>query len=97
MEKHHHILKFLLGGGSVKQKTIMLKALDVEQGRMLSEIVVNILYGVLPITLHYKRKLQHFKTLWAKLATGSDISRVALISKNVKPVLLMLKSVSNLV
>ena len=97
MEKHRNMIKFLLTRASVNQKTVILKSLDVDQGRILSEIVANVLYGVLPITPYYKRKLHRFKTLWSKLVTGSDNSRVVLISKNVVPLILMIKAVSKLI
>jgi hypothetical protein len=97
MENHSNMLKFLLSKSPVKQKIIMLKSLDVEQGRFLSELVANVLYGVLPITSHYKRRLRHFKTLWSNLVTGSANSRVSLISKNVTPVIVLLKAVSKII
>ena len=94
MDKHKDILKFLIGAGSVKQKTIILKSLNVDQARVISEIVVNVLYGVLPITRHYKRRLKQFKTLWLIISSSKSSERPLIISKNTSSIILMLEAVS---
>jgi len=83
-------VKFLISRASVPQKTILLKTLNTVQARTVSEIIVNVLYGVLPISRHYKRLLKRFKDLWVKLASCSDNTRAILIGKNIKPVILIL-------
>jgi hypothetical protein len=88
------MLTFLLSGASDIQKSHLLKTLNIAQGRMLCEIIVNVMYGVLPISRHYKRRLQAFKSLWLKLASSDDRGRLGLISKNINPLLLILKGVS---
>jgi hypothetical protein len=94
MNKHKDILKFLTGKGSIKQKIIILKSLNVDQARAVSEIVVNVMYGVLPITRHYKRRLKQFKSLWLNISSSMDIKRVSIISKNTDSIILMIDAVS---
>jgi HrpA-like RNA helicase len=94
MDKHKDILKFLTGSGSINQKTIILKALNADQARAVSEVVVNMMYGVLPITRHYKRSLKQFKPLWLNIESSTDIKRASIISKNTSIIILMLYAVS---
>jgi hypothetical protein len=94
MDNHKDILKFLIGRGSIKQKTIILKTLNADQARAVSEVAVNMMYGVLPITRHYKRVLKQYKSLWLNIESSTNIKRASIISKNTDIIILMLEAVS---
>jgi hypothetical protein len=61
MENHKDMLEFILSNAPLTEKIKLLKNINQKQAKIISEIVVNVLYGVLQITPYYKRKLEPFK------------------------------------
>jgi hypothetical protein len=92
MDKHKDMLNFLLSDVPVSQKSKLLKNVKEHQAKILSEIVVNILYGILPISDYYKRRMEPFKKIWNSLAKGSKLVRKKTIANNPKIILLVLKA-----
>ena len=93
MDKHHDMLRFLISNAPLSQKYALLRNVTEQQANILSEIAVNVLYGVLPISRYYKRKLQPFKKIWHMLVHSSNSVRKKLIGKHSEGVLLLIKAV----
>jgi hypothetical protein len=96
MDQHSDVLNFLSSNASFKQKQNLLKTVNISQARIISEIILNVSYGVIPISRHYKRRLAYFKSLWLKLAKCSDSERVKLINKNVEAIVILFKGISKI-
>jgi hypothetical protein len=97
MEKHDNLLKVLISSRPTIEKTQALKHINKSQAKIVSEIVVNVLYGVLPISNYYKRRLEPFKTLWKTLANSNNEKRRTTIITNSGKVLLLLKACNKLI
>jgi hypothetical protein len=97
MDKHKDMLNFLLSDVPITQKIKLLKNIKKSQAKILSEIAVNVLYGVLPITPYYKSKLEPFKKIWNSLAKGNNKERTDTIAKNTKSVILLLKACGKII
>ena len=92
MDKREDMLRFLISKAPLSQKYALLRNVHEQQAKMLSEIVVNVLYCVLPISRYYKRKLQPFKKVWNTLAITSDSERKKIIGNHCESVVLLLKA-----
>ena len=85
------LLTFLTGGVPVEQKTAVLQKLTDKQAKFICEIVINVIYQVIPITRGYKRKLRTHKTLLTNLTKTNK--RKYLIAKNPATLILLFNAV----
>ena len=86
------MLNFISSNAPLTEKIKVLKNINQKQAKIISEIVVNVLYGVLQITPYYKRKLEPFKKLWHKLVKSGNSGRKKLIGNHSKSILLLIKA-----
>jgi hypothetical protein len=93
MKANDILLLFLLSNLPQEQKIAVLQKLTPNNALYLSEIVLNVMYKVIPISRNYKRKLRLHKEVFVSLTEKKN--RKAIIAKHPEAVLLLLKSVKN--
>lgn len=71
--KHVHFLS-LLASADDKQRVVMMKTMNDQQLKVLVECVYNILFGVIPLSPQYKKKISTHKNAIRQI-TEQDISR----------------------
>ena len=60
-------LKLIMITSRVQRKALS-DTMTMQQSKAIGELAANILYGVLPISTHYKKKLHRYKTFITQLA-----------------------------
>ena len=63
VKKHWALLQCLLGSESDAHARAFIKATSKDQVLTICELAANVLYGILPISLFYKKKLKRHKNL----------------------------------
>ena len=95
VKKHWALLQCLLGSESDSHARAFIRATSKEQVLTICELAANVLYGVLPITPAYKKKLKRHKKLIETLAGTTRVTRKIrdLLQRHIKVVIVLLNSV----
>ena len=95
VKKHWALLQCLLEAESNSHARAFIRATSKEQVLTICELAANVLYGILPISALYKKKLKPHKKLIETLAGTTRVTRKIreLLQRHIKVIVVLLNSV----
>ena len=99
IRKHWPLFQCLLGAETSTHARAFIRATSLNQMTTLIEIIKNVLYGVIPITEVYKKKLKKHKRIIQHLADTKRITSETrrVLIRHIGVVLLILQSVKGVI